>query len=107
MACTHYLTPLHVLLGPVLWRLRHHGLRLLPVLEQALLNDLIRGGHHLLRVLLARRVWVAPVFRVHFEISLLLNLLARARLSRSRCIAVEVIDKVLRVDCLGCVGGAP
>ena len=107
LACTHDLAALHVLLRYVLRRLRPHGLLLFPVLEEALLNDLVRGAHNLLRILLALWIRVVSVFRVALEIPLLLHLLASARLPGGRSIAIEVVDEVLRVDGLGCVGGAP
>ena len=61
----------------------------------------------MLRILLVLCVRVARILRIAFIIPLLLHLLTGSRLSGHRSISVKVVDEVLRVDCLGRVGGAP
>ena len=61
----------------------------------------------MLRILLVLCVRVARILRIAFIIPLLLHLLTGSRLSGHRSISVKVVDEVLRVNCLGRVGGAP
>ena len=61
----------------------------------------------MLRILLVLCVRIARILRIAFIIPLLLHLLTGSWLSGHRSISVKVVDEVLRVDCLGCVGGAP
>ena len=61
----------------------------------------------MLRILLVLCVRIARILRIAFIITLLLHLLTGSRLSRHRRISVKVVDEVLRVNCLGCVCGAP
>ena len=61
----------------------------------------------MLRILLVLCVRIARILRIAFIIPLLLHLLTGSRLSGHRSISVKVVDEVLRVDCLGRVGGAP
>ena len=61
----------------------------------------------MLSILLVLCVRVARILRIAFIIPLLLHLLTGSRLSGHRSISVEVVDEVLRVNCLGRVCGAP
>ena len=61
----------------------------------------------MLRILLVLCVRIARILRIAFIIPLLLHLLTGSRLSGHRSISVKVVDEVLRVNCLGRVGGAP
>ena len=61
----------------------------------------------MLRILLVLCVRIARILRIAFIIPLLLHLLTGSWLSGHRSISVEVVDEVLRVDCLGRVCGAP